>query len=47
MFLLHRGLYREDESAEEAVAREIKEEVGIAVSTIRYITSQSGHFPIS
>lgn len=39
------GYIEQGESAEEAVAREIKEEVGIAVSNIRYITSQSWPFP--
>lgn len=39
------GYIEQGESAEEAVAREIKEEVGLEVSDIRYITSQSWPFP--
>jgi len=39
------GYVEHGESAEEAVAREVKEEVGITIQNIRYITSQSWPFP--
>ncbi|MGP1587867.1 MAG: NAD(+) diphosphatase [Treponemataceae bacterium] len=39
------GFIEAGESAEQAVIREIKEEVGIEIENIRYITSQAWPFP--
>ena len=39
------GFVEPGESIEEAVAREIKEEAGIAVSGVRYVASQPWPFP--
>lgn len=41
------GFIEPGESAEQAVAREVKEEVGIDVCNIRYVKSQSWPFPHS
>lgn len=41
------GFVEAGETLEEAVAREVKEEAGIAVNNIRYVTSQSWSFPHS
>lgn len=41
------GFIEPGESAEQAVAREVKEEVGIEVGNIRYFKSQSWPFPHS
>lgn len=41
------GFIEPGETAEQAVAREVKEEVGIEVHNIRYIKSQSWPFPHS
>jgi NAD+ diphosphatase len=41
------GFVEPGESLEEAVAREIKEEVGIAVEDVRYHSSQPWPFPAS
>jgi len=39
------GFVEPGESVEEAVARELKEEAGIAVSSVRYVASQPWPFP--
>ncbi len=39
------GYVEYGESAEESVAREVREEVGIEIENIRYVTSQSWPFP--
>lgn len=39
------GYIEHGESAEEAVSREVREETGIEIQNIRYITSQSWPFP--
>lgn len=39
------GFIESGESAEQAVAREVKEEVGIEVANIRYLNSQAWPFP--
>ncbi|GGC02738.1 hypothetical protein GCM10011352_31210 [Marinobacterium zhoushanense] len=41
------GFIEAGESAEAAVAREIREEVGVEVNNIRYVTSQAWPFPHS
>jgi len=41
------GFIEPGESAEQAVAREVKEEVGIDICNIRYVKSQSWPFPHS
>jgi len=45
MFSTLAGFVEPGESAEEAVAREIGEEVGVAISSVRYFSSQPWPFP--
>lgn len=47
MYALIAGFVEPGESIEEAVKREIKEEIGITVKNIKYIKSQSWPFPNS
>jgi NAD+ diphosphatase len=47
MYSLIAGFNEAGESLEETVAREIREEVGVEVKDVRYLTSQSWPFPAS
>jgi NAD+ diphosphatase len=47
VFGLIAGFVEAGESVEEAIHREVKEEVGIQISNLQYITSQSWPFPDS
>ena len=41
------GFVDPDETAEEAVRRELKEELGVKVKSLRYLTSSSNQYPFS